>query len=159
MKKFLLIVLLASAVALAADVRMGTSSDYAQPMGVRDSAGNVYPAAGTDAGYPLTAPAPGPDGYRRTFSGVVRMNNLESAGSTGYKLTATCYECEVFDESVNMCKSITCTDGGGVRMGTGSRRKVCMDQVADGGADGGATTDWSGWSTSSTGDWVCTPVY
>ena len=112
----------------------------------------------TDAGYPLTAPAPGPDGYRRTATGVVNMTNLPAAGSTGYKLTATCYECETFDEAINMCTSLTCTDGGGVRMGVGSRRKICMDQTATGGADGGVTTDWSGWSTSATGDWVCTPI-
>ena len=103
-------------------------------------------------------PSQGPDGYRRPASGIVRMTNLAAAGSTGYKLTATCYECEVADESVNICYSLTCTDAGGIPMGTGSRRKVCFDHTTDGGADGGATQDVSGWSTSATGDWNCTPI-
>ena len=153
----LLLPLIAIAADLASDVIAGKPTVPSLCM-VKAADGRVYPCSGTDAGAFYSAAAPGPEGYRRTLTGVVRMTNLEAAGSTGYKLTATCYECEVFDESIYMCQSAACSDGGGVRMGVGSRRKVCHDQTATGGADGGATTDYSGWSTSATGDWICTPV-
>lgn len=113
----------------------------------------------TDAGYPLVAPAPGPDGYRPTVSGVVNFTDLAANGlGQSFKLTATCYLCEVFDEAVTMCQgALTCATGG-TRMGVGTIRKICADQTATGGVDAGVTTDWSGRSTSGTGDWVCTPT-
>ena len=141
---------------LASDVIAGRPTTPSLCM-VKAADGRVYPCAGTDAGAFYSTSAPGPEGYRRTASGIVRMENLAAAGSIGYKLTATCYECEVFDEKANICYSLTCTDGGGIPMGTGSRRKICFDHTATGGADGGATQDVSGWSTSATSDFICTP--
>jgi len=68
--------LVIAAVAIAADVKMGTSTDYSTTIGGRTAAGKNIPLKATDAGELLIYSAPC---YMRTFH---QVGTLVSTGST-----------------------------------------------------------------------------
>lgn len=132
-------------------VKDGRSTDYSTPVSGKTTSGSRLPIPLTADGGALPSacfPSSSPDGYRRTFSGIIRLTDCASAGTTTATITATCSECEAFDERLGLCASGTCTDGGGIPFGVGSRRKLCFD----------ASQAVSCWSTSGTADLVCTPI-